>query len=143
MAENETGFPDSARIAALIALLAGVAGSVAFMLRAGRRTPTFLLIVMVAWVLAPLAALAWGTAVSRRWSVPIRWTLCALSLALPAASVAIYGDVFDVAPQGSANAFRFVMTPAVSWLLIAIAVATAAVISRKRAAADSWERKGR
>ena len=131
MAQNEEGFPVGLRVAALLVLVAGAAGSVAFMLRAGQRTPAFLLIIMVAWVLAPLAALAWGTAVSRRWSVPIRWTLCGLSLALPAASLAIYGDVFDVAPQGSANAFRFVMTPAASWLLIAIAVATAAVISRK------------
>jgi hypothetical protein len=131
MAQNEKGFPDSAGAAALVALLAGAAGSVAYMLRAGQRTPTFLLIIMIAWVLAPLAALAWGTAVSRRWSVPIRWTLCALSLSLPAASVAIYGNMFDVAPQGSANAFRFVMTPAASWLLIAFAVATAAVMSRK------------
>ena len=132
MAQNEEGFPGGLRVVALLVLLAGAAGSVAFMLRAGQRTPAFLLIIMVAWVLAPLAALAWGTAVSRRWSVPIRWTLCVLSLALPAASVAIYGNVFDVAPQGSANAFRFVMTPAASWLLIAIAVATAAVVSRKR-----------
>jgi len=132
MAQNEKGFPGSLRVAALLVLLAGAAGSVAFMLRAGQRTPTFLLIIMVAWVLAPLAALAWGTAVSRRWSVPIRWTLGALSLALPPASVAIYGNLFDVAPQGSANAFRFVMTPAASWLLIAIAIATVAAISRKR-----------
>ena len=143
MDHKKNGFPDSARIVALIALLAGAAGSVAFMLRAGQRTPRLLLIAMIAWVLAPFAALAWGTAVSRRWSVPVRWTLCVLSLALAAVSVAIYGNVVDIAPHRSASAFRFVITPAASWLLIAVAVATAAVISRKRAAADAWERKGR
>lgn len=129
--QNEKGFPGSLRIAALIALLAGAAGSVAFMLRAGQRTPSFLLALMIAWVLAPLTALAWATAMSVRWPVPIRWTLFALSIALSVASVVIYGEIVDVMPQGSAYAARFVMTPAASWLLMAIAVVTAAVISRQ------------
>lgn len=132
MAHNEKGFPGSLRIAALIALLAGAAGSVGFMLRAGQRTPAFLLVIMIVWVLAPLAALSWATAISARWPVPIRWTLSVLSIALSVASVAIYGEIVPVAPQGSAYAARFVMTPAASWLLMAIAVATAAAISRKR-----------
>jgi hypothetical protein len=56
MAYNEKLFPGSLRIAALIALLAGGAGSVVLVLRAGQRTPAFLLAIMVVWVLAPLAA---------------------------------------------------------------------------------------
>jgi hypothetical protein len=132
MAYNEKLFPGSLRIAALIALLAGGAGSVVLVLRAGQRTPAFLLAIMVVWVLAPLAALSWATSISARWSVPIRWALSVLSIGLSVASVAIYGEILDVAPQGSAYAARFVMTPAASWLLMAIAVATAAVISRKR-----------
>ena len=60
MAQNEKRFPGGLRVAALLVLLAGAAGSVAFMLRAGQRTPTALLVVMIAWVLAPLAALAWA-----------------------------------------------------------------------------------
>ena len=53
MAYNEKLFPGSLRIAALIALLAGGAGSVVLVLRAGQRTPAFLLAIMVVWVLAP------------------------------------------------------------------------------------------
>ena len=129
---NEDTHSRGVRVAALIALLAGAAGSVAFMLRAGQKTPPLLLVTMIAWVLAPLVALAWATAMSARWSAPIRWTLCALSIALSITSVLIYGEIVEVTPQGSANAARFVMTPAVSWLLILIAVATAAIVSRSR-----------
>lgn len=132
MIRNEDAFPGGLRIAALIALLAGAAGSVAFMRRAGQHTPPFLLAIMIAWALAPLVALAWATAVSARWSVPIRWTLCALSIALSIAAVLIYGEIVEVTPKGSAYAARFVMTPALAWLLIGIAVATASVASRSR-----------
>ena len=143
MSRNDKRFPGAVRIAALVALLAGAAGSVAFMVRAGQRTPTFLLIIMIAWVLAPLVALAWATAMSPRWSIPMRWTLCVLSVALSTVSPAIYGEFIDVAPRGSAYAARFVMTPVLSWLLIAIAVASAAIISRKRATAVRRKRNGR
>jgi hypothetical protein len=130
--KNEHGFPGRMRIVAMIALLAGAASTVAFMMRAGQRTPPFLLAIMVVWVLAPLAALAWATARSARWPVPLRWTLCILSVALSLTSVAIYGEFVEVTPQGSANAARFVMTPAASWLLMVIAVAATAVVSRRR-----------
>lgn len=115
----------------MIALLAGGAGSVVLALRAGQRTPAFLLVIMVVWVLAPLAALLWATSISARWSVPIRWALSVLSIVRSVASVAIYGEFVDLTPRGSAYAARFVMTPVATWLLMAIAVATAAVISRK------------
>jgi hypothetical protein len=105
---NEKGFPGSLRIAALIALLAGGAGSVVLALRAGQRTPAFLLVIMVVWVLAPLAALLWATSISARWSVPIRWALSVLSIVLSVASVAIYGEFVDLTPRGSAYAARFV-----------------------------------
>ena len=54
---TEGGFLGLLRGAALIAVLAGVVGSFGFLLRAGRRTPRFLLILFVLWVLSPFMAL--------------------------------------------------------------------------------------
>src|SRR5438093_6052445 len=51
MMRNEDAFPGGVQVTALIALLAGAAGSVAFMLRAGQKTPPLLLVTMIAWVL--------------------------------------------------------------------------------------------
>jgi hypothetical protein len=61
-----------------------------------QRTPAFLLVIMVVWVLAPFAALSWATSISARWSVPIRWTLSVLSIVLSVASVAIYGEIVGI-----------------------------------------------
>jgi hypothetical protein len=41
-------------------------GSLAFMLDAGRRTPRFLLVIFVFWVLSPFAVLVWAHAASAR-----------------------------------------------------------------------------
>ena len=70
------------RTAALIALPAGAAGSIGFMLRAGRRNPSRVLLILFGiWVLSPFVALVFGTIVSKDWSVLTRTTLfAALSL---------------------------------------------------------------
>jgi hypothetical protein len=117
------------RIVALIAVVAGSVGSVGLMLNAGRNTPHLLLVLFVIWVLSPFAALAWANVVSKRWSVPIRAALYCVTFVIVLGSLAIYGDVLVIAPQGSANAFRFVITPPVSWLLLVIVVSIAALVS--------------
>lgn len=128
----EDGFLGRLRGAALIAVLVGAAGSLVFLLRAGRRTPRFLLILFVIWVLSPFVALVWASMVSKRWSVVTRATLYSVMLVVALASLAIYGDLVVVAPPGSANAFVFVVVAPASWLLIALAVPIAALISRRR-----------
>ena len=71
----DSGFLDLLRVVALIAVGVGAGGSFALMLRAGRRTPRFLLVAFVFWVLSPFAGLAWAGVVSQRWPVPTRHAL--------------------------------------------------------------------
>jgi hypothetical protein len=119
------------RAVALVAAMLGAVGSVALTLRAGRSTPRLLLAVFVLWVLAPFVALAWATVVSPRWAGVTRATLYCLTLVLTLGSLAIYGELVK-RPAGSANAFMFVVTPPVAWVLIAIAVPLAALVSRRQ-----------
>ena len=122
---------DRLRAAALIAVLAGAAGSLGFLLNAGRRTPRFLLVIFVFWVLSPFVVLVWAHMVSTRWSAFTRATLYTVMLILTVGSLAIYAND-AVRPRRAQAAFVYVLVPPVSWLLIAIAVPTAALISRTR-----------
>jgi phosphate/sulfate permease len=101
------------RPAALTAALIGAVGSVGLVLRAGRTTPRLVLVLMVIWVLAPFAALAWANIVAKR----LYW----LTLVVALGSLASYGSVI-VPPAGSPRGFMFVIVPGLSWLLIVIAV---------------------
>ena len=116
------------RVAALIAVLAGAAGSVGLFLRAGQRTPRLLLAIMATWVFSPFVALVWANVVSKRWSVLTRATLYSVMLVVTLGSLAIYGDD-ALRPRKAQAAFVYVLVPPVSWLLIAIAVSIAAFIS--------------
>ncbi|HEY0778970.1 MAG TPA: hypothetical protein VGD56_13450, partial [Gemmatirosa sp.] len=69
------------RGAALGTALAGAAGSVALMLRAGRHQPSGLLLALFGeWVLAPFVALAAAATASVRWAALTRVTLYGLTL---------------------------------------------------------------
>ena len=121
---------DLLRATALPAVLAGAVGSVGLMLYAGRRNNSRLLLVLFAlWVLSPFVALVLGNMVSNRWPARIRATLYGLMLVLTVGSLAFYGAVALGPPRAKA-AFVFVVVPPVSWLLIAIVVSIAALISR-------------
>jgi hypothetical protein len=125
----ERGFLGLLRAAALIAVLAGAAGSLGLMLHAGRRNDSrILLVLFTIWVLSPFVALVLADVVSNRWSVLTRATLHSLMLVLTLGSLAIYGDA-ALGPPRAKTAFVFVVVPPASWLLIAIAVPIAALIS--------------
>lgn len=131
----EGGFLKPLRAAALIALLAGAVGSVGLMLRAGQRTPRFLLVLFLIWVLAPFMALAWATAVSKRWSVLTRVTLYGVMLVVALGSLAVYGD--DALGHRRAQAaFVYVVVPPASCLLTAIVLPIAALISGRQSRRD-------
>jgi hypothetical protein len=99
------------------------------MLRAGHRNPSRLLLVLFAlWVLSPFIALVLANMVSKRWSVLARATLYTVMLVITVGSLAIYGDV-ALGPPRTKAAFVFVVVPSASWLLIAIVVPIAALIS--------------
>src|SRR5258705_9858346 len=116
---------------ALIAVLAGTGGSVGLMLRAGRSAPRLLLVLFTIWVLSPFVALAWANIVSKRWSVLTRATLYCVTLVITLGSLGIYLDRV-LRPPKSTPAFVFVVVPPVSWMLMTIVLATAALILRRR-----------
>jgi hypothetical protein len=129
LGKPEARFLKVLRAAALIALLVGAVGSVGLMLREGHRNPSRLLIVLFTfWVVSPFMALVLANVVSKRWSVLTRATLYSVMLVLALGSLAIYGDV-ALRPHRAKTAFVFVVVPPVSWLLIAIVVPIAALIS--------------
>jgi hypothetical protein len=87
--------------------------------------------IFVFWVLSPFLALAWADRVSKRWSVPTRATLHSVMLVITLASLAIYA--YDaLRPRTAQPAFVFVVVPPASWLLAAIVVAMAALITKRR-----------
>ena len=119
------------RAAALIAVLVGAVGSVGLMLYVGRRNESRILLVLFAlWVLSPFMVLAWANVASKRWSVLTRATFYSLSLVLTLGSLAIYGYI-AFGPPRAKTAFVFVVVPPSSWLLIAIVVPIAALISNR------------
>jgi hypothetical protein len=125
--ERGGGFLGLFRGAALIAVLAGALGSVGLMLRAGH-PPLFLRVLFAIWVLSPFAVLVFAHSVSKRWSVFTRAALYGVMLAVTLGSLAIYG-VVALGPPRPKPAFVFVLVPPASWLLAAIIIPIAALIS--------------
>ena len=119
------------RAAALIAVLAGAGGSLGLMLRAGERSPRLLLVIFTIWVLSPFVALILAEVVSKRWSVVTRATLYSVMLVVALGSLAIYGHD-ALRPRRAQAAFVYVAVPPASWLLIAIVVPIAALLSGRR-----------
>jgi hypothetical protein len=119
------------RTAALIALGAGAAGSVGFMLYAGQRVgaPRLLLGLFTLWVVCPFVVLAVGYVVSKRWSVLTRATLYSVTPVVTVASLTMYGAVAFGDPRPKTAVF-VIVGPA-SLLLTAIVVATAAFLSKR------------
>ena len=125
----ESGLLGLLRVAAIIALTIGVAGSLVFMFRAGQHSPRLLLILFIFWVIAPFAVLLWANMASMRWSALTRWTLYCVTMIVTLGSLAIYGNWIDLRPPGSANAFLFVAVPPLSLLFIILVVPMAGFIS--------------
>ena len=126
-----TRFLGLLRAVALIAAAVGAVGSVGLMLRADERTPRFLLVFFVFWVLSPFVALAWANVVSKRWPALTRAALYVVTLVITLGALACYGKLI-LPPAGSPRAFVFVAVPPASWLLMAIVVSAAALISHRR-----------
>ena len=127
----EGGFLRRLRAAALMAVVVGAAGSLGLFLRAGQRTPRLLLVLMAIWVFSPFVVLVWANVVSKRWSVLTRATLYSVMLVVALGSLAIYGND-ALRPRKAQAAFVYVAVPPASWLLMAIVVPIAAIISGRR-----------
>lgn len=125
------GFLGFVRGVALMMVAAGTVGSLGLMLRADQRTPRFLLVLFVFWILSPFVGLAWANMVSKRWPALVRATLYGVTHVITLGSLAFYGK-FVLPPAGSPRAFVFVAVPPVSWLLMTIVVLIAVLISGRR-----------
>jgi hypothetical protein len=127
-----TGFLNVLHRVALIAMMAGAAGSVTLMLYAGRHQGSRVLIALFGiWVLSPFVAGVVASSASKRREVVTRAAIYLVLVVVTLGSLAIYGDValgYTKAKVG----FIFLVVPLTSWLLIAVAVATAAVISARQ-----------
>ena len=128
----EGGFRRLLPAAGLIAMLAGAVGSLGLMLYAGRHQNSRILVLLfAAWVLSPFMAAVLTNVVWRGWSAPTRATLNVTMLVITLGSLAIYGDVAFGHTKAKIG-FVFLMVPLASWLLIAIVVPMAALVSRRQ-----------
>jgi hypothetical protein len=84
------------------------------------------------WVLSPFAALCLADRASKSWPVLTRATLYSLMPVVTLGSLAIYADV-ALGPPRPKPASVFLVVPLASWLLIAIAVPSAAFLSGRLA----------
>jgi hypothetical protein len=82
------------------------------------------------WVLSPFVALLVAHTVSKRWQVLTRASLYGVMLIVTAGSLAFYWNV-AFGPPRPKPASVFLLVPLGSWLLITIAVSTAAFVSRR------------
>ncbi len=107
------------RIVATIAVLAGAVSSFGLMLAMGHRNPSILLILLFAgWDLAPFAALLWAV-LRAKAKRPALLRGMATFIGLAAPSVYAYVVYGPPRPQPAA---AFLLVPAASWVLIAVAV---------------------
>jgi len=126
------GIHSSLRGAALIAVVAGAGASLAFMLRAGhRQNSRILLLLFGIWVLFPFVTGVWAYVFSNRWTVVVRAPLYVAMLVVSLASLSIYGSVAFGYLRAKVG-FVFLVVPLGSSLLIAIAVSIATVVSRRQ-----------
>lgn len=121
------------RILAFVALLIGAAASAVFTLRGGGPgTSVVLMVLFQGWVLLPFVGLALADGMSRDWPGTVRASLHVVMLVLAVASpLFLSGRV--AMPAGTAHAFVYLAVPIAAWVLIAVAVALPAWLSRRRA----------
>jgi hypothetical protein len=129
-------FPRLLHAVALTAVALGAVGSVGLMFWIGHRNPSrLLLLLFLVWDVSPFVALFLADMMSKRWSAFTRATLYVVMLVISLSSMALYGDVvLRPKPQ---PAFRFLIVPFGSWLLMMIAVPIAALTSGKLSRQDA------
>jgi len=109
------------RTIALVLILVGAIGSLGFMFNAGRNQKSVILIILfTTWVLSPYVGLLIANKISKGWTVYTRLTLYWLMIVLTFGSLISYSGAFS--SYGTKPAFKFLVVPLISWLLIVIAI---------------------
>ena len=123
--------PNLLRVAGVAALFVGAAGSIGLFFHASEHPPPLLIVLFLIWILSPFVALGAIEMISKRWSVVTRSTLYVVMLVVAFGTLAVYG--YDAIARRTARAaVVYVLVAPMSWLLIAIALSSAAIISRRR-----------
>jgi len=113
---------------ALVALFVGAISSLVLMFNAGHNQKSILLIVLfTGWVLSPFIGLFIADMISKNWLSKTRLTIHLLIVFVVLASLIFYSGALNV--PGTKPAFKFLIVPLISWVLILIVVP----IKRKRA----------
>src|SRR6266487_3198119 len=119
------------RTIAVVAVLCGAVGSLGLMFNAGRNQNSILLIALFTiWVLSPFIALLVANVISKRWSILTRVILYFLMLFITLGSLVSYSGTLS--PPGTKPAFKFLIVPLISWLLMVIVIPLAASLSRRQ-----------
>ena len=113
------------------AVLAGAVGSVGLMLGTGQHPPLLLKVLFALWVLSPFFAIVGANLVSKHWSASTRAALYGVTIVITLCTLGIYGSVVAWPPAKTPTPI-FVLVPPASWLLLAIVVPVAALLSRRR-----------
>jgi hypothetical protein len=118
------------RSAARVALIAGAAGSIALMLRAGSQQRSALLILLfTGWVLSPFLALALANLRASRMPARLRGALYGAMFGVTAVSFTVYG--FHAVRGVMKAGFVYLVGPAMCWLLIVVVLGANALVARK------------
>jgi hypothetical protein len=105
------------RVLALIAILIGAVGSLILLFYAGHSQKSVILIALFTlWVLSPFVGVLIADRISKRWTVITHMTLYWLILVITLGSLISYSEIFG--QLGAKPAFKFLVIPLISWLLI-------------------------
>lgn len=113
-----------------IAVVAGAAGSLGFLLNESKHTPVLLLLLFIGWVLSPFTALLVAILLSKRWSDLTRATIYWLALIITLGSLVTYSRLLT--PLETRPAALFLFAPLISWLLMGIVIPIAALQSGRK-----------
>jgi len=118
---------NSLRIIASIILFAGAISSLVLMFYAGHNQKSILLILLfTGWVLSPFIGLFIADMISKHWLPKTRLAIFWLIIFITLASLIFYSGALNV--SGTKPAFKFLIVPLISWVLILVIVP----IKRKR-----------
>ena len=120
------------RTMGLVAVVVGSGISLGLVLRANHNNNvSFLIVLFVIWVISPFMTLLVACVVSRHWSGLTRLMLYSLMLILSIGSLIGYSDLLNSPVTGTKPAFVFLVVPLISWLLMAIVLLIAVLLSRR------------
>jgi hypothetical protein len=100
-------------------VVSGAFGSLYLTALAGERNKSLILVFLfIVWTLSAFAALIWINILSKSWPHTPRIISYVFMLIVTVGSLILYSGIYRV--QGAKNAFVFLVTPLVTWLMIAI-----------------------